>query len=114
MKKHLILLSLLYCTVGCSSQVMSQKRYTQHEMLTDTKHKSWLACYDSSKKEIYYLIWDTSKPIELKGEKVLYGYAGISVDSSKIYYRKYVALKRTGIPDSVNKYFKLLNNYKNK
>lgn len=47
---------------------------------------------------------------------VLYGTAGIyqPIDSSKIYYRKALELRKRGVPDSVNRYKKLLENYKKK
>lgn len=35
-------------------------------------------------------------------------------DSSKYYWHKYVQLQSKGVPDSGNKYLKLLNNYKSK
>lgn len=110
MKKHLILLSLLYCTVGYGQKVREWKSITVYATLPPTYDTVWA----DEKDTIYLLHPITKKDIVKVKPKAYYGIAGISVDSSKIYYRKYVALKRTGIPDSVNKYFKLLNNYKNK
>lgn len=60
-------------------------------------------------KSIYY---NLDSPI--KQRIILYGVAGIQYDSAKFYYRKALELRKRGVPDSLNRYKKLLEKYKNK